>query len=466
MTQNELLQYIPVGLPEDILSCKLHGDFARAVELIDQRLQSEALPRALRCCLMAEREMIVRLPSDYPLTPQQALAKIRSSVPDYTQQEWQQHLAAGQIRWIYVNGEMRIFDRFFESMCKSMPAFGRRAGVLLGGAESTRKGCKGDNRLSHAMEVMRREGSFSNRIRIRASVRIKDECFAPGFVRVHLPIPAACEQQSEIRIEKLYPENGQLSPENAPMRTVCWQEEMQTNHEFTVEYSYRHTARWHDAAEPDAPAEGALPPEAQAALAEQAPQICFTPYIRALTAELTENCATPLEKARRIYDFITLNCKYTYMPAYFSREEIPENCARTFTGDCGVLALLFITLCRCAGIPAQWQSGLVAEPDFIGAHDWARFYIAGRGWLYADVSFGIGAVRAENEERRRFYFGNLDPYRMVANNAFYVPFTVPKQFWSTDPYDNQLGEVETDTCGLRYEQYTRSKEILSFEEEI
>ena len=367
MTQNELLQYLPVGLPEDILSCKLHGDFARAVELIDQRLQSEALPRALRCCLMAEREMIVRLPSDYPLTPQQALAKIRSSVPDYTQQEWQQHLAAGQIRWIYVNGEMRIFDRFFESMCKSMPAFGRRAGVLLGGAESTRKGCKGDNRLSHAMEVMRREGSFSNRIRIRASVRIKDECFAPGFVRVHLPIPAACEQQSEIRIEKLYPENGQLSPENAPMRTVCWQEEMQTNHEFTVEYSYRHTARWHDAAEPEAPAEGALPPEAQAALAEQAPQICFTPYIRALTAELTENCATPLEKARRIYDFITLNCKYTYMPAYFSREEILSR---------GTAACWRCCLSHCAAVRAFRPSGkAVWWPSLIlSAHTTGRVF--------------------------------------------------------------------------------------------
>ena len=124
MTQNELLQYIPVGLPEDILSCKLHGDFARAVELIDRRLQSEALPRALRCCLMAEREMIVRLPSDYPLTPQQALAKIRSSVPDYTQQEWQQHLAAGQIRWIYVNGEMRIFDRFLKACASRCPPLG------------------------------------------------------------------------------------------------------------------------------------------------------------------------------------------------------------------------------------------------------------------------------------------------------------------------------------------------------
>ena len=44
-------------------------------------------------------------------------------------------------------------------------------------------------------------------------------------------------------------------------------------------------------------------------------------------------------------------------------EKIPETCALGLTGDCGVLALLFLTLCRCAGIPAQWQSGLTAEPD-------------------------------------------------------------------------------------------------------
>ena len=64
------------------------------------------------------------------------------------------------------------------------------------------------------------------------------------------------------------------------------------------------------------------------------------------------------------------------------------------------------------------------------------------GWIYADPSYGIGAVRAENEERRRFYFGNLDPYRMVANRAFQAPFTVEKKYWRTDPYDNQLGEIE------------------------
>ncbi len=114
--------------------------------------------------------------------------------------------------------------------------------------------------------------------------------------------------------------------------------------------------------------------------------------------------------------------------------------------------------------PAQWQSGLAAEPDFIGGHDWVRFYAAPFGWIYADPSYGIGAVRAENEERRRFYFGNLDPYRMVANRAFQAPFTVEKKYWRTDPYDNQLGEIETAERGLMYEEFERRKEALMCEE--
>ena len=108
--------------------------------------------------------------------------------------------------------------------------------------------------------------------------------------------------------------------------------------------------------------------------------------------------------------------------------------------------------------PRPVQSGLAAEPDFIGGHDWVRFYAAPFGWIYADPSYGIGAVRAENEERRRFYFGNLDPYRMVANRAFQAPFTVEKKYWRTDPYDNQLGEIETAERGLMYEEFERRKE--------
>ena len=88
---------------------------------------------------------------------------------------------------------------------------------------------------------------------------------------------------------------------------------------------------------------------------------------------------------------------------------IAELCARQLRGDCGVMAVLFITLCRIAGIPAQWQSGLSVKPGYAGCHDWAMFYIAPYGWLWADPSFGSGARRAGDQARRDHYFGNLDP---------------------------------------------------------
>ena len=228
-------------------------------------------------------------------------------------------------------------------------------------------------------------------------------------------------------------------------------------------YSYIHTAKFHDLTVSGT----VLPPgleELLPFLREEAPHIVFSPYLRALAAELTLGKQDPLEKARSIYDFITLNMKYTFMPAYFGLENIAENCARSFTGDCGVFALLFITLCRCAGIPARWQSGLTAEPDFCGGHDWAQFYVPSCGWLYADPSYGTAAVRAGNEERRRFYFGSLDPYRMVANRQFQAPFTVEKAHWRADPYDNQVGELETAGRGFRYDEFERTKEVLLCEE--
>ncbi len=460
MNINETIKYLHIGLPEDILRRKLHGDFAGAIRLIDKRLEDPRTPDEMRWCMMAQREMMSRMAVDYPYTKADALAILREHIPDFSEEEFDERVDAGKIGWIYVDGEMRIFNRFFATMCKADPAFAVRAGVSGHGVESARKGSKEDLRLERMMQIMKEKGSMTNRIRIRASARVNDDQFTPGmFVRVHLPIPAACEQQSDIRIEKIFPEHGCIAPEDALQRTVCWEETLDENHEFMVEYSYLHTAVYHDTEHmmPD-------PEQPQFCTEEEAPHIMFTPYIRALVAKLSEGTDDPLEKARRFYDFVSLNCKYTFMPEYFSLENIAENCARSFTGDCGVFALLFLTMCRCAGIPAQWQSGLTAEPDFIGGHDWVRFYIAPYGWLYADTSYGTGAVRANNEERRKFYFGNLDPYRMVANNAFQKPFTIPKDHWRADPYDNQLGEIETADRGLKFDEYTRTKEILVCEE--
>ena len=86
------------------------------------------------------------------------------------------------------------------------------------------------------------------------------------------------------------------------------------------------------------------------------------------------------------------------------------------------------------------------------------------GWLYADPSFGTGAVREGSEDRRKFFFGNMDAYRMVANRAFQAGFTVDKDHWRADPYDNQLGEMETSDRGYSLQEFDRVKYVVSCEE--
>jgi transglutaminase-like putative cysteine protease len=459
MRINESLQFQNMGLPEDILRMKHHGDYANAIRLIDIRLEDENLPQCLRYCLQVQREMMVRMEVEFPYSYDDALSIIRAHIPDFSKEEMDWLIAQRKIRWSYVNGQFRIFNRFFSSLVKAYVGFAKRANQTLPGVESAVGGIP---LLDYSMQTMKQKGSMTNRIRIRSSMKVKDEVFQKGmFLRAHLPIPSACEQQSDIRIEKIFPENGTLAPEDAPQRTVCWEGNLEENQEFCVEYSYTHTAAYHDL---DCAA--GIPGTYDFDLDEQAPHIVFTPYIRALVQELTAGVEDPLQKARIFYDFITKNMSYTFMPSYFLLENIPDTCAQNFTGDCGIFALLFLTLCRCAGIPAQWQSGFTAEPNFCGGHDWVRFCVEPFGWLFADCSYGVAAQRNGNEERRRFYFGNLDPYRMVANSAFAAPFTVDKDHWRADPYDNQVGEIETADRGLTYEEYVRNKIVLSCEEVV
>ena len=205
MRINDHFCYLNIGLPEDILRRKMNGDFEGAIRLIDRRLADESTPQALRSCLIVQREIISRVEADYPYTKEEAIAIIRQYIPDFEEAEFDERMDNGRIRWIYVDGEVRIFNRFFQSMVKADLPFAARAGVSLPGVESNvNKNVKG--LIDRTIETMMEKGSMTNRIRIRATMKVKDEAFEKGmFIRAHLPIPAACEQQSEIVIEKMYP---------------------------------------------------------------------------------------------------------------------------------------------------------------------------------------------------------------------------------------------------------------------
>ena len=320
-------------------------------------------------------------------------------------------------------------------------------------------------------EKMEREGSASADITLRTSIRMSDEAFAAALekakaegrdavhVRAWLALPAACPSQSHITLDRFTETPGHIAAEDAPQRTVCWEADLTENRTFGAEYSYRETAVYADPLSftPDAE-------QPDLYTGEEAPHIVFTPYLRALAAQLTEGIASPAEKAKRIYDYVTLNVRYHFQPSYFVHESIAENCARSRRGDCGIMALTFITLCRIAGIPARWESGFAVAPGDAGCHDWARFYVAPKGWMYADCSYGASMARRGDEVLRRHYFGSLDTGRMVANSAFEAPFDPPMLGFRSDPYDNQSGGMEADGVGLYGDDTVTTKEVLKFEE--
>ncbi|MCA9322315.1 MAG: transglutaminase domain-containing protein, partial [Planctomycetes bacterium] len=107
-----------------------------------------------------------------------------------------------------------------------------------------------------------------------------------------------------------------------------------------------------------------------------------------------------------------------------------------------------MTLCRLRGIPARWQSGWVIQPGQENLHDWCEIEIAPWGWIPVDVYAAVALSAAddlEDTERRRireFYFGSLDPWRLVVNRDHGRPLVPAKRSPRSDDVDFQRGELE------------------------
>lgn len=496
----EDIENLSIDFPEDILKRKWHGDFQGAGRLIGLWLEKD-IPDELRGRLILEREILKRLPLEYPYSYQEAFARLQGEVPDLTEEEFRSLQDQGRIDWIYVEGEERFFRRFVETLLKVNSSVKERVDRANTGRnhadkvsadtanvnqENTDKSCSDrkcmdkvcavacaegvpeksmqpsvDREKQALLDVIRQireQGEAEYSFHIRASLYIKDESFRKGRVRVHIPVPAECRQLRDIRILAASSEQYELAAPDSPQRAICFQENMRENHEFWVEYSYVNRVDYVEMKQSET--RPVNPAEFADDLKEQLPHICFTPYMRALAEKLTKGLENPLEKARRIYDYITAHVEYSFVRSYFTIENLAEYAAVGGKGDCGIQALMFITLCRIAGVPARWQSGLYTTPFSAGCHDWAQVYIAPYGWRYVDCSFGGSAYREGDEERRRFYFGNLDPFRMVANSRFQQEFDVKKSFLRADPYDNQRGEAEYEDGGLEFEDLIWKAEVL------
>ena len=449
------LSFLRYPLPPDVQRLFEAGDFARMERVIALRLEDSRTPQPLKARLRFQLDIARELPRAYPHTQSELLEQLTARVRDFAPEELDALRDDGTLDWRYVDGEVRFKDNCISNLFKTRAEYAARAVDPEIAAEIRRSAA----RLDGVIADMKRQGGLRARFTLRETMRVESGDLTPGeTLRVHLPLPVVHAQVRSAALLSTSHAPKLIAPEDEPHRTVY----------FELPYEPGMTVSADIAYEIDAPycqpsPEDVSPEQPSFDTEELSPHVVFTPYLRALARDIVGDETNPLRKARLIYDFITTQSVYRFMPPYLTVTNIPEYFLSGLRGDCGVQALTFITLCRLVGIPAQWQAGLYTTPVSVGNHDWARFYVAPYGWLFADCSFGGSAYRAGAMDRWNFYFGNLEPWRLPLCRAFQQELNPPRRFLRRDPYDNQSGEIETLHRALRRDEYDTDANVLSYE---
>ena len=193
-------------------------------------------------------------------------------------------------------------------------------------------------------------------------------------------------------------------------------------------------------------------------------------------ADLAGNETNAYLLARKFFTYVNDNFPWASALEYSIQDNIPMYVLKEGHGDCGMVTLLFLTLCRCAGIPARWQSGFMMHPGEWNLHDWGEVYFEGVGWVPVDMSFGIpsyavrtaplmgewaphGTPRLSLPEAEFFYLGGIDPYRMIVNTDYSAALYPRKRFPRSETVDFQRGEVEWAGGNLYFDQWDYHMDI-------
>ena len=101
-----------------------------------------------------------------------------------------------------------------------------------------------------AIREMQEKGEKAVRIRLKTSIRLKDENFVPGMkIRAHLPIPAWLSRTFDVKILNHAEGKVTVDEPTSMWRSICFEDTLQENRTFFVEYEYvvwtKYLDLWH-----------------------------------------------------------------------------------------------------------------------------------------------------------------------------------------------------------------------------
>jgi len=131
-----------------------------------------------------------------------------------------------------------------------------------------------------------------------------------------------------------------------------------------------------------------------------------------LSREQTAGATQPLDKARKLYDYVIATMHYDHDGNDWGRGDALWACDSKH-GNCTDFHSLFISMARAAGIPARFEIGFSLptnshEAAITSYHCWAEFYVDGIGWIPVDASEAW-----KHKGKIGYFFGATDTNRLM-----------------------------------------------------
>lgn len=133
--------------------------------------------------------------------------------------------------------------------------------------------------------------------------------------------------------------------------------------------------------------------------------------IAELARQNTQGLTDPLEKARKVYQYVISTVRYDKSGEGWGHGDAIWACTAK-RGNCTDFHALFIGMMRASGIPARFEIGFPlpvdkTEGEIPGYHCWAEYYLDRFGWVPVDASEAW-----KHPEKRDYFFGAHDVNRV------------------------------------------------------
>lgn len=402
-----------------------------------------------------------RIQSDFPLSVSEATELVKKQYAGLKDRDIQKYIKKRYLETMTIDGKQKVHRKAVRNLGLLCPDIrgewhGRGANATVTEVAIVDSIVTQSRGIGEATDV--------RNIKYRFSIDVPRHEFLEGdTLRVWMPVPLESERQHGVKILSSVPSKYILSKgSQSEHNTIYFEMPIGTDSdsilhfEYVGEYSV--SSQYYS---PEYIMKNIMPYNKESELykkytSEELPHIISCRLAQDIVGK--ETC--PFRQSELVYDYIVKNYPWAGAREYSTIPCIPQYVLDEKHGDCGQVALLYISLMRTLGVPARWESGWMLHPGEKNLHDWAEVYFEGVGWVPVDVSFGR-YCNSDSQPVRNFYSTGMDSYRFATNKGIGSPLYPQKKYLRSETVDFQVGEVECSKGNIFYPGWTKKLEILS-----